>query len=173
MQGQASDAVQAYRDLYRVAPHPENLYLLAKALNQAGRNDEAQTAFRDFERKALAESATTDNSNRELIYYFADVARNPSEAMRIARLETSRRRDAPTLEAYAWALLANERTAEAWREMETALAVGIRDAVSFYHAGVIAEKAGDTSTAKKYFRMSLETNAHSEVAHDAQERLSE
>jgi tetratricopeptide (TPR) repeat protein len=171
MQGQGTEAVQAFRDLYRVAPHPENLYLLAKALDQTGKTDEARAAFAEFERKALAESMTTDNSNRELIYYFVDVAGNPSEALRIAALETSRRRDAPTLEAHAWALLANGKATEAWQEMDAALAVGIRDAVSFYRAGVIAKEAGNTRAAERYFRMSLETNAKSDFAGDARAEL--
>jgi len=170
-QGRADEAVQAFRDLYRVAPHPENLYLLAKALDRSGRNEEAKKAFTDFEQKALVESTTTDNSNRELIYYFADVARNPAEALRIARLEIARKRDSPTLEAYAWALKANGKAAEARREMDAALEVGIRDAVSFYHAGVISKASGDSAAAEKYFRQSLETNSHSEVAEAVRREL--
>jgi len=170
-QGRPDDAVQAFRDLYRVAPHPENLYLLAKALNSSGHIEEAKKAFTDFEQKALTESGTTDNSNRELIYYFVDVARNSSEALRIARIETGRRRDAPTLEAYAWALHASGKTADARREMDAALEVGIRDAVSFYHAGVISMQSGDLAAAKNYFRQSLETNGHSEVADAARREL--
>jgi tetratricopeptide (TPR) repeat protein len=172
-QGRPDDAVQAFRDLYRVAPHPENLYLLAKALNSSGRIEEAKKAFTDFEQKALTESGTTDNSNRELIYYFVDVARSPSEALRIARIETGRRRDAPNLEAYAWALQASGKTADARREMDAALEVGIRDAVSFYHAGVISMQSGDLAAAKNYFRQSLETNGHSEVADAARRELGE
>jgi len=170
-QGRIDDAVQAFRDLHRVAPHPENLYLLAKALDHAGQIEEAKKAFAEFEQKALAESTTTDNSNRELIYYFADVARKPAEAMRIARMEIARRQDSPTLEAYAWALQVNGMTAEAHREMESALAVGIRDAVSFYHAAVISMQSGDKKAAQNYFQQSLATNAHSEVADAARSEL--
>jgi tetratricopeptide (TPR) repeat protein len=66
-QGRLDEAVQAFRDLYRVAPHPENLYLLAKSLERAGRTEECMKAFSEFEQKALAESIVTDNSNRELV----------------------------------------------------------------------------------------------------------
>src|SRR5262245_29259762 len=84
-QGRLSAAVQPFQDLCSVAPHPENLYLLARSLDRAGQTEESRKAFADFERKALAESAGTDNSNRELVYYFADVAGKSSEALRIAR----------------------------------------------------------------------------------------
>jgi tetratricopeptide (TPR) repeat protein len=158
------DSVKAFRDLYRVAPHPENLYLLAKSLDTAGRTAEAEKAFGEFEQKALAESMTTDNSNRELIYYFVDVAGNPAEALRIARIETARRHDAPTLEAYAWALQASGAVADARHAMDSALQVGIRDAAAFYRAGIIARKSGDETAAETYFSKCLETNARSEFA---------
>jgi tetratricopeptide (TPR) repeat protein len=170
-QGRGEEAIQAFRDLYRVAPHPENLYLLAKALDRSGLAEEAKRTFVDFEQKALGELATTDNSNRELIYYYVDVAHNPAEALRIANIEIARRQDAPTLEAYAWALQAFGKSAEADREIDAALEVGIRDAVSFYHAGVISKASGDTTAAKKYFQQSLETNTHSEVAEAVRHEL--
>jgi tetratricopeptide (TPR) repeat protein len=172
-QGRMDDAIRAYQDLYRIAPHPENLYLLAKALDQAGKTSEAQRAFAEFEPKALAESMTTDNSNRELIYYYVDVARKPKEALRIARIETARRHDTPTLEAYAWALQANGNIEDARREMESALQVGIREAVSFYRAGVIASKSGNTKAARENFEKSLATNPHSEYAEASRQELRE
>jgi tetratricopeptide (TPR) repeat protein len=170
-QGRPDEAVQAFRDLYRAAPHPENLYLLARSLEKAGRTADARRAYAEFESAALAESAGTDNSNRELIYYFVDVAANPKEALRIARMEIARRHDAPTLEAYAWALQANGSVAEARKQMESALEVGIRDAATFYRAGVIAEKAGAAEVARAFFRKSLETNPRSEFAEAARAEL--
>jgi tetratricopeptide (TPR) repeat protein len=170
-QGRLDEAVEAFRDLYRVAPHPENLYLVAKSLVRAGRTEEAMKAFSDFERKALAESTSTDNSNRELVYYFADVADNPSEALRIARMETARRHDSATMEAYAWALHANGMPVQAHAAMNSALEVGIQDATAFYHAGVISQKAGDPMGSEKYFRQSLEINPHSEVADSVRHAL--
>jgi tetratricopeptide (TPR) repeat protein len=170
-QNRHDDAARAFEDLYRVAPHPENLYLVAKSMKRSGKSDEARAAFDEFERKALAESMASDNSNRELIYYFADIAGKPSEALRIARVESSRRKDAPTLEAYAWALRANGMTAEARREMDAALRVGIQDAVSFFHAGLIAREGGDEAVAEEYFRKSLKTNPVSEVADEVKKEL--
>jgi tetratricopeptide (TPR) repeat protein len=170
-QGRHEEALQAFRDLYRVAPHPENLYLVARSMHRAGRISEAQPSFAEFERTALAESAAADNSNRELIYYFVDIADKPSDALRIAQLELKRRQDAQTLEAVAWALQSNGRCAEARPEMEKALAVGIRDAVSFYHAGIIARKCGDDAAAERYLRLSLRTNSHSDVADAARRDL--
>src|SRR5215831_8543503 len=68
------EAVTLLQQRYQAAPHAENLYDLAEALQLAGRTDEAKRAFAEFERKSLLETNRADNSNRELIFYYADHA---------------------------------------------------------------------------------------------------
>lgn len=105
-QGKSDEAVSLFEARYRVAPHPENLYDVAKAKRRAGRGTEAEAAdlFSEFERLALMESEANDNANRELVFYYADVANETSRALGIARTASGRRRDVFTLDAYAWAL---------------------------------------------------------------------
>jgi hypothetical protein len=52
-------------------------------------------------------------------------------------------------------------TNQAQAAMKSALEVGIEDAMSLYHAGVISRNGGDTLASKKYFQRSLEVNPHS------------
>jgi len=133
------DAVTLLRRRYDAAPHPENLYELAEALTRAGRSSEATTAYRDFETKAKAESAGVDNANRELVFYYADRAKRPAEALQIAELEIGRRQDVYTQAAYAWALHANGRAREAREQIERALAVGVRDPEVLARASAITK----------------------------------
>jgi Tfp pilus assembly protein PilF len=63
-----------------------------------------------------------------------------------------------TLDAYAWALHVNGQDAEARKQIETALAVGVRDAKLFRHAGEIALKTGDVPAAERYLKQSTELN---------------
>ena len=49
-------------------------------------------------------------------------------ALEVARREYARRHDVFTLDCYAWALHVNGQNEEALKQIETALAVGIRDA---------------------------------------------
>jgi tetratricopeptide (TPR) repeat protein len=121
------DAVMLLRQRYKAAPHPENLYELAEALARAQRSSEAKAAYADFEMKARAEMAGVDNANRELIFYYADRAKKPAEALKIAELEIGRRQDVYTRTAYAWALHVNGRAREAREQIDTTLAVGVRD----------------------------------------------
>src|SRR5207302_9023113 len=72
------EAVDLLQQRYQAAPHAENLYDLAEALEHAGRTVEAKKAFAEFEAKSLLESVRRDNSNRELIFYYADHALQPA-----------------------------------------------------------------------------------------------
>jgi tetratricopeptide (TPR) repeat protein len=152
------EAVQLLQHRYQAAPHAENLFDLAEALQKANRTQEAKSAFAEFEQKSLLEIDRGDNSNRELIFYYADYAHEPLNALEIARREFARRHDVYTLDSYAWALHVNGKDQEAREQIEKALAVGIRDARLFRHAGEIAVGAGDQAAAEKYLRLSAETN---------------
>ena len=153
------DAVNLLQQRYDAAKHAENLYDLAEALELVGRVDEAQKAFAEFETKSLAESILKDNSDRELIFYYADHSRQPAKALEIANQEFAWRHDVFTLDAYAWALHVNGRDAEALKNIQTALAVGIRDAKILRHAGEIALAAGNRAAAERYLNESSQLNA--------------
>ena len=154
-----SEAVELLQQRYQAAPHAENLYDLAEALQLAGRADEAKKAFAEFERKSLLETNRADNSNHELIFYYADHANDPAKALEVAKREIARRHDVFTLDSHAWALYSNGQYAEARKQIETALAVGIRDTKMFRHAGEIALKAGDRAAAERYLRQAAELNS--------------
>jgi tetratricopeptide (TPR) repeat protein len=158
------DAVAAARDFVKAAPHPENFFVLGQALARAGKADEAREVFTDFEKKALAESEGPDNANRELVFYYADHAGKPAEALKIAKLEMERRQDVFTRHAFAWALHVNGQSAEAREQLDKALAVGIRDPIFSYHAGIIAAKLGDKAAAERFLRASLAQAEASEVS---------
>jgi tetratricopeptide (TPR) repeat protein len=132
------EAVQLLQQRYQGASHAENLFDLAEALQLAGRSEDARKAFAEFEQKSLLETSRADNSNRELIFYYADYAHEPLKALEVARREFARRHDVYTLDSYAWALHVNGHDREARKQIEEALAVGIRDAKIIRHAGEIA-----------------------------------
>jgi tetratricopeptide (TPR) repeat protein len=158
-QSRYDEAVTLLQQRYQATPHAENLYDLAEALELAGRRDEANKAFAEFETKSPWESVRADNSNRELIFYYADHAHQPAKALDIARQEFARRHDVYTLDAYAWALHVNGQNAEARKQIEAALSVGIRDAKMLRHAGEIALQLGDREAAQRHLQESASLNA--------------
>jgi tetratricopeptide (TPR) repeat protein len=156
---QFPEAVALLEKRYQAVPRAENLYDLAEALQLAGRQDEAKRAFADFETKSLAESSAKDTANRKRVFYYADKMRLPAKALEVAKREFQWRHDVFTLDAYAWALHVNGQDAEARKQIETALAVGIRDASLFRHAGEIAAKMGDTLAADGYLKQAADLSA--------------
>jgi tetratricopeptide (TPR) repeat protein len=159
VQKRYAEAVVFLEQSYQVVPRADNLYDLAEALQLAGRDAEARKAFAEFETKSLAEFPAKDNSNRKLVFYYADHAHQPAKALEVAKREYAWRHDVYTLDAYAWALHVNGQDAEARKQVETALAVGVRDARIFRHAGEIALKLGDRAAAESYLKQSAELNA--------------
>jgi len=138
-QNRNDEAVALLEKRYAAAPHAENLFALAEALDRAGRKDDAAKAFAEFEQKSLRESNITDNSNHELIAYYVDYAHQPSKALEVARQELARRHDAFTLDAYAWSLAASGDYVQANVEMKKALAFGVKDPKVLRHASEIAQ----------------------------------
>lgn len=134
------EAVRLLQSRYDAAPHAENLFALADALDRAGRKAEAAAAFAQFEKKALAESKTADNANHELMAYYTDVAHQPEKALTIARAELARRHDVYTMDCYAWALAASGDYSAADVEIRKALAVGVKDPKILQHAAAISAK---------------------------------
>jgi tetratricopeptide (TPR) repeat protein len=153
-----AEAVALLQQRYQGTTHAEYLYDLAETLQLAGRDTEARMAFADFETKSLAESVRKDNSNRELVFYYADHAHQPAKALEVAKQDYAWRHDVYTLDAYAWALHVNSQDAEARKQIEAALAVGIRDSKIFAHAGEIALKLGDRAAAQNYLQEAVSLN---------------
>jgi tetratricopeptide (TPR) repeat protein len=152
------EAIQLLKERYQAAPHAENLYEVAEALELAGRTEEAKKAFAEFEQKSVLETNRADNSNRELIFYYADYAHEPEKALEVAKRQSARRHDVYTLDSYAWALHANGQYHEARKQIQMALEPGIHDAKLFWHAGEIALKDGDRISAENYLRQSANLN---------------
>jgi tetratricopeptide (TPR) repeat protein len=147
-QNRHEEAVALLEKRYAAAPHAENQFALAEALDRAGRKEDAARAFAGFEQKALLEANITDNANHELIAYYVDYAHQPANALEIARQELARRHDAFTLDAYAWSLAASGDYAGANTEMQKAVAFGVKDPKVLRHASEIAQHVSQAIAAR-------------------------
>jgi tetratricopeptide (TPR) repeat protein len=63
-------------------------------------------------------------------------------------------------DAYAWALHVNGRDAEALQSSKRALALGTRNALFHFHAGMIQRSLGDAGAARAHLTEALEINPH-------------
>lgn len=170
-QRRPAEALELLRRHVETAPHAENFFYLGEALARQNRMQEAKVVFTRFEAAARAESTSWDNANRELILYYADHARQPAAALRLAEFEIARRQDVFTLDTYAWALYRNAQFRRADAVMSRALATGARDPRLHYHAGMIALERGARARARTHLRTALRYAPWAAFAADARAAL--
>jgi tetratricopeptide (TPR) repeat protein len=96
--------------------------------------------------------------NRDLALFYADHDTKLDESLALARKEFEVRHDIYTWDALAWALYKNGKYQEASDAMDHALRPGARDALLFFHAGMIASRLGQTSLAKDRLQAALSIN---------------
>jgi tetratricopeptide (TPR) repeat protein len=166
-----SEAVDVLRQRNQKFATAASRYELAQALERAGQTTEASLAYKDFATTARPLITASENANQDLISYYLDREHRPTEALRIAQLEITKRHDVNTLDAYGWALYANGRYQEAQKQIAAALAVGVSKPKILYHAGVIAAQLHDNASAARYWNRSVELNPSSESAAAAREAL--
>jgi tetratricopeptide (TPR) repeat protein len=144
-EGKSAEAIEALQVAARRNPLPEYQWVLAEALRQLGRLTEASEVESQLERNGAA------NDPRTYSLYLATRGQSPATALRLAQKELEERSDVFTHDALAWSLAASGKLQEAQCQMEKALAEGTEDPRLFFHAAVIAARAGTLQNARRWF----------------------
>jgi predicted Zn-dependent protease len=138
---------EAVEVLYRAAelnPLPEYQWTLAEALRADGREEQAHRIESELRQRGSVADPRTFS------IYLATRGQQLETALYLAEQELQSRGDVFTHDALAWALAANGKLPEASREMERSLAEGTQDARLFFHAAMIAHKAGNAAKAQNF-----------------------
>jgi len=142
------------RALARVVD-PATLGLLSQvyaAVGESARNADALTAM------AVAVLGQPGPFHRGWSLLLLEQGREVPEVLARARAELETRRDIYGWDLLAWALYRSGRAAEAVPASERALALGTRDAMLWYHAGMIRLAAGDSAGGRSALRTALRIN---------------
>jgi lipopolysaccharide biosynthesis regulator YciM len=142
--GKTLEAIEPLKRAAILNPLPEYQWTLSEALRAAVRVEEAQAVEAELKRRG----ATDDP--RTFSLYLATRDEDVPAALRLATLEVETRADVFTLDALAWAWMANEDIERAWAFAQRAVAEGTQDARLLLHAGVIASAAGQSEKAAAY-----------------------
>jgi tetratricopeptide (TPR) repeat protein len=155
----------------RLAPSPENLGLLADAQERLG-NGVAATATRD-EIVAVERINAQHLADRLLALEYADHNVRLDTAYAIARRELAVRDDVFAEDTLAWTAARSGRWDVARAAAVRATRWNTAEPRLWYHAGVIAEQAGDTRRAVACFERALGLNPRfaAGFADDARQRL--
>ena len=136
-QGRFEDALLPLERAVEADPQPEFRWTLYEALRIAGREIAA-----DDQKSALIERGEIEDP-RTLALFLATLGGEPETALRLALLEQQRREDVFTLDAVAWALSGAGKNEAALEHSRRVLAVGTQNPRFYFHAGIIAARAGD------------------------------
>jgi tetratricopeptide (TPR) repeat protein len=150
--GDYQEAVRRLERAQALHPLAESAWWLGDAYALAGDQVRAAAAYREVERLG------TRFDPRTLAAFYATQAREPSEAVRLARIAFGEREDCYSKDTLAFALFRRGELQEAKRLAGEAIALGVRDARLLYHAGMIFRAAGDAAEGGKLMQRALSLN---------------
>jgi len=145
-QDRITDALPLLKQAVQADPLPEFRWTLYEALTVAGHDSAAS------EQKAELLRSGEREDRRTFALFLATHGDDSQTALRLAMQELQTRKDIFTLDTVAWALSNAGLNKEALVYSQRALTEGTQDARLFFHAGVVAARAGHRSKALEYLR---------------------
>ena len=124
----------------------------------SGRETDADRQYELVEKIGRLSELNGTLYNRGLALYYADHNLKTEEAYAMAAKEYEARRDIYGADAVAWTALKAGKISEAQAAIKEAMRLGTQDAKLFYHAGMIAQAAGDAAAARRYLQRTLALN---------------
>ncbi len=135
---------------------PATLGTMSDAYSALGDTAQARS-FADA--MALAALSQPGAIHRAWGLFLLDHDRDISRVLREARTDIANRRDVYGYDLLAWASYKAGRIDDARRAATAALSQGTEDATLFYHAGMIATAAGDSTAGRSLLAKALQLNA--------------
>jgi tetratricopeptide (TPR) repeat protein len=158
--GQTARAITDLAWVIERYPSPEYVIALGDLYSVTGRAPEAarQYALVDAEQRLLRAAGV--NVDLEIALFDADHGVDVDNGLSAARQEWARRASIHVADALAWGLYANGRYAEALFYADKALRLGTRNALFFFHRGMIRRALGRVRAARRDLGAALEINPH-------------
>jgi tetratricopeptide (TPR) repeat protein len=155
--GQQDAAVRDYLTVVSDVPQPEYVVEAGEFLESLGQTERAKEEYRLFstENKLFESNGVTLDTDPTLFY--ADHGR-PKLALQYGRIGIRIRPFIEMDDAYAWALHVNHRNQAALRYEDKAMALGTRNALFAFHAGMIHKALGHRAAAIRNLRRCLALN---------------
>jgi tetratricopeptide (TPR) repeat protein len=162
--GDLDTAIDRFVEVTQRYPSPDYVATLGDLYLARGDRAEAQRQYDLVRAEAELFRANGVNVDLELALFDADHG-DPRSALRAARSEWGRRHSVHVADALAWALHANGLDVEAATYARRASALGTRNALFSFHAGMIQRALGNTDQARSLLRRALAINPNFSVQH--------
>lgn len=159
MTGEYEEAATLYERAIELNPRPQYYLALCEIYEVLGMSERSEKSCRKAEARyeEYYESGIKGHS-RELVLYYADKDIKLNSALELAIRDSEDTEDIYAYDTLAWAYYKTGSMDKAGDAINKALRMGTKDAVLYYHAGMISYKLGDKEKAEKYFHLVLSTN---------------
>ena len=157
--GHLQKAIAGYTDVVSRYPSPEYVIALGDLYRAAGRPDQADQQYSLVHVEERLFRANGVNIDLELALFDAAHG-DPAGAVTAARDEWAKRHSVHVADAYAWALYSDKRYPDASVYARRAMALGYRNALFAFHAGMIQQKLGHDAEAYRLLKEAVGINPH-------------
>ncbi len=167
--GQVDAAVADYARVVRDVPQPQYVIEAGEYLQSLGRQKQAEQMYRLFDVEARLFTAGGVTLDTDPTLFYAD----HGDATKAVAAGVVGIRIRPFIEmddAYAWALHKAGRDREALDFEHKAMALGTRNALFHFHAGMIEMTLGDRGQARTDLRQALAINPYFSPLHEPEAR---
>jgi tetratricopeptide (TPR) repeat protein len=156
--GESGRAIRDFQWVVDRYPLPDYVIALGDLYRSTGQQEAAaqQYGLLHVEEQLFRENGV--NLDLEIALFDADHRVDLAAGLAAARAEWSRRHSIQVADALSWELLANGRPSEALRYANLALGLGMRNALLFFHRGMIERSLGMTRAARADLAQALSIN---------------
>lgn len=155
--GDLQGAIAIYEPLVQRLPLPEFVIALGELYEATGQPDKAQEQYGLVEVMQQLNADAGMNVDLELALFYANHG-DKARALELAQAAYETRPSIHAADTLAWALHQNGQSAAAQPYIEEAMRLGTRDALLYYHAGMIAIANGDEVKGKELLQEALTIN---------------
>ena len=141
-------------------PSPEYVIALGDLHAITGQSEEAARQYALVRAEERLLRAGGVNVDLEMALFDADHGVDLKHGLAAARQEWARRTSIHVADALAWELYANRRYSQALRYADQALRLGTRNALFFFHRGMIQRALGRFGPARRDLAEALSINPH-------------
>jgi tetratricopeptide (TPR) repeat protein len=159
-QGKMDEAIKLLNQAVGIIPMPDFVITLGDLYQTTGEQKAASQQYKLVTTIEKLYRANGVDSDLEIALFNADHDQNLTETLALARKAYANRPSIYGADVLAWILYKTGNYTEAKKYSEEALQLGTKDALKYFHAGMIALKLGDKTRAREYLEQALSINPH-------------